>query len=139
MNHPIPWYLLHMKWLTDSEENMKILVTGGAGFIGSHCVDRLVLEGHEVVIVDNLSTGKRRNLNRAATFYKLDIQSSRLEQVFRKERPSLLLHLAAQMDVRRSVEDPVFDARVNILGTLNLLQQAVKHGTRKVIFASSGG
>jgi UDP-glucose 4-epimerase len=118
---------------------MKILVTGGAGFIGSHCVDRLVLEGHEVVIVDNLSTGKRRNLNRAATFYKLDIQSSRLEQVFRKERPSLLLHLAAQMDVRRSVDDPIFDAQVNILGTLNLLQQAVKHGTRKVIFASSGG
>ena len=118
---------------------MKILVTGGAGFIGSHCVDRLVQEGHDVVVVDDLSSGKRRNLNRAAEFYKLDIQSSRLEQVFKKERPSLLLHLAAQMDVRRSVEDPVFDARVNVLGTLNLLDQAVKHGTRKVIFASSGG
>ncbi|WP_447979192.1 SDR family oxidoreductase [Candidatus Nitrospira bockiana] len=118
---------------------MKILVTGGAGFIGSHLVDRLVQEGHDVVIVDNLSTGKRRNVNRAAEFYKVDIQSSRLEQVFRKERPSLVVHLAAQMNVRRSVEDPIFDAQVNIIGMLNLLEQAVKHGTRKVIFASSGG
>lgn len=118
---------------------MKILVTGGAGFIGSHLVDRLVQEGHDVAVVDNLSTGKRRNLNRAAQFYKMDIQSSRIEQVFRKERPSLMIHLAAQMDVRRSVQDPIFDAQVNILGTLNLLEQAVKHGTRKVIFASSGG
>jgi UDP-glucose 4-epimerase len=118
---------------------MKILVTGGAGFIGSHLVDRLVLEGHEVAVVDNLSTGKRRNLNRGAQFYKMDIQSKGLERVFRNERPSLLMHLAAQMDVRRSVEDPVFDAQVNILGTLNLLEQAVAHGTRKAIFASSGG
>lgn len=118
---------------------MKIVVTGGAGFIGSHLVDRLVLEGHEVAVVDNLSTGKRKNLNRAARFYKMDIESSGLERVFRNERPSLLVHLAAQMDVRRSVEDPIFDAQVNILGTLNLLEQAVKHGTRKVIFASSGG
>jgi UDP-glucose 4-epimerase len=98
-----------------------------------------VLEGHEVAVVDNLSTGKRRNLNRAARFYKMDIQSRGLERVFRNERPSLLMHLAAQMDVRKSVEDPVFDAQVNILGTLNLLEQAVKHGARKVVFASSGG
>ena len=118
---------------------MKIVVTGGAGFIGSHLVDRLVLEGHEVAVVDNLSTGKRKNLNRAARFYKMDILSSGLERVFRNERPSLVLHLAAQMDVRRSVQDPVFDAQVNILGTLNVLEQAVKHGARKVIFASSGG
>jgi UDP-glucose 4-epimerase len=118
---------------------MKILVTGGAGFIGSHLVDRLVQEGHEIVVVDNLSTGKRRNLNRAAEFYKLDIQSSRLERVFRNERPSMVMHLAAQMDVRRSVENPTYDAQVNILGTVNVLQQAANHGTRKVIFASSGG
>jgi len=118
---------------------MKIVVTGGAGFIGSHLVDRLIQEGHEVAVVDNLSTGKRKNLNRAARFYKMDIQSSSLERVFRKERPAMLMHLAAQMDVRRSVADPVFDAQVNILGTLNVLNQAVQHGTRKVLFASSGG
>lgn len=118
---------------------MKILVTGGAGFIGSHVVDRLLLEGHEVTVVDNLSTGRRRNLNKAASFYKLDIQNSRLEKVFRNERPSLVMHLAAQMDVRRSVDDPIYDAQVNILGTLNLMEQAFKHGTRKIVFSSSGG
>lgn len=118
---------------------MKVLVTGGAGFIGSHVVDRLILEGHEVVIVDNLVTGKRRNINRAARFYKVDVQSWRLERVFRNERPSVVMHLAAQMDVRKSVEDPMFDAQVNVLGTLNVLQQAVTHGARKVIFSSSGG
>lgn len=118
---------------------MKVLVTGGAGFIGSHIVDRLVQEGHDVVVVDNLSSGKRRNLNRAARFYKTDIQSWRLERVFRNERPNVVLHLAAQMDVRKSVEDPLFDAQVNVLGTLNILQQTVKHGVRKVVFSSSGG
>jgi len=118
---------------------MKVLVTGGAGFIGSHLVDRLVQEGHEVVVVDNLSTGKRRNLNRSARFCKLDIQSWRLERVFRNERPNIVMHLAAQMDVRKSVEDPVFDAQVNVLGMLNVLQQAVRHGVRKMVFSSSGG
>lgn len=118
---------------------MKVLVTGGAGFIGSHLVDRLIQEGHEVVVVDNLLTGKRRNLNKEARFYKQDIQSSRLERVFSRERPLLVMHLAAQVDLRRSVQDPIFDAQVNILGTLNLLEQAVKYGTRKVVFASSGG
>lgn len=118
---------------------MRVLVTGGAGFIGSHLVDRLVQEGHEVIVVDNLATGKRRNINKAARFYKVDIQSWRLERVFRNERPNIVMHLAAQMDVRKSVEDPVFDAQVNVLGTLNVLQQAVKHGVRKVVFSSSGG
>jgi UDP-glucose 4-epimerase len=118
---------------------MKVLVTGGAGFIGSHVVDRLVEEGHYVVVIDNLSSGKRKNVNRAASLYKFDVQSSRLERVFRNERPNVVMHLAAQINVRRSVEDPMFDAQVNILGTMNVLQQAVKHGARKVIFSSSGG
>jgi UDP-glucose 4-epimerase len=118
---------------------MKVLVTGGAGFIGSHVVDRLLQEGHEVVVVDNLVTGKRKNVPKAVQFYKLDIEHSNLERVFRNERPSVVMHLAAQMNVRRSVDDPMFDARVNVLGTLNVLEQASRHGARKVIFSSSGG
>ena len=118
---------------------MRILVTGGAGFIGSHLVDRLIQEGHEVSIVDDLSTGKKKNVNPGADFHKLDILSPKLERVFKKHRPEAILHHAAQMDVRRSVKDPIFDGQVNILGTVNLLEQAVKAGTKRVIFASSGG
>jgi len=119
---------------------MKILITGGAGFIGSHIVDRLVQEGYEVVVVDNLSTGKRKRVNRAARFYRCDIRSRWwLERVFRRERPAIVSHHAAQMDVRRSVLDPKFDADVNILGMLNVLRHSIKYGVRKMIFASSGG
>jgi UDP-glucose 4-epimerase len=118
---------------------VKVLVTGGAGFIGSHLVDRLVQEGNEVVVIDDLSTGKRKQVNKKAQFYKMDIRSKRIERVFRKERPLIVVHLAAQMNVRLSTEDPVFDAEVNILGTINLLEHAVKNGVRKVSFASSGG
>ncbi len=117
---------------------MKVLVTGGAGFIGSHVVDRLVEEGHEVVVVDDLSTGKRKHVNRAAVLYKLDVQSGRLEKVFRNERPSIVIHLAAQVSARQSMENPILDAQVNVLGTMNVLHQAARHGARKVIFASSG-
>lgn len=118
---------------------MKILVTGGAGFIGSHVVDRLVLEGHSVSVIDNLSTGKIENVNREAKFHKIDIVSPRIERVFKKERPELICHLAAQMDVRRSVADPVYDAQSNIIGMLNLLENGIRYGVRKVIFASTGG
>ena len=118
---------------------IKVLVTGGAGFIGSHLVDRLVQEGNQVIVIDNLSTGKRKQVNKKAQLYKMDIRSKRIERVFRKERPLIVVHLAAQMNVRLSTEDPVFDADVNILGTLNFLEHAVKHGVRKVSFASSGG
>ncbi len=118
---------------------MKFLVTGGAGFIGSHVVDRLIQEGNEVVVVDNLSTGKRKQVNKKAVFYKLDIQSKKVDKVFRNERPRILIHLAAQMNVRHSTENPLFDAQVNILGTINLLEHAVRHGVRKVTFASTGG
>ena len=118
---------------------MKILVTGGAGFIGSHIVDRLISEGHEVSVIDNLSTGRIENLNRKAEFYKMDIVSPRIEKVFKKERPELICHLAAQMDVRKSVADPAYDAQTNIIGMLNLLENGMRYGTRRVIFASTGG
>ncbi len=117
----------------------KVLVTGGAGFIGSHLVDRLIQEGNQVVVIDNLSTGKRKQVNKKAVLYKMDIRSKRVERVFRKERPVGVIHLAAQMNVRHSTENPGFDADVNILGMLNILEHAVHNGVRKVSFASSGG
>ena len=118
---------------------MKVLVTGGAGFIGSHVVDMLLENGHEVVVVDDLSTGRRSNLNPAAKFYQLDIRSPEMEAVFAAERPEVVDHHAAQMDVRRSMVDPVFDADVNILGSIKLAQLAMKYGIRKFIHISSGG
>ena len=118
---------------------MKILVTGGAGFIGSHVVDAMLADGHEVVVVDDLSTGRKRNLNPRARFYHMDIRDPGLAEVFERERPEVVDHHAAQMDVRRSVVDPLFDADVNVRGTLNLLEQARTHGTRKVIYVSTGG
>ncbi len=118
---------------------MKVLVTGGAGFIGSHVVDMLLEDDHQVVVVDDLSTGRRSNLNPRAKFYQLDIRSPELEAVFVTERPEVIDHHAAQMDVRRSMVDPVFDADVNILGSIKLAQLAVKYGVRKFIHISSGG
>ena len=96
---------------------MKILVTGGAGFIGSHVVDMLVDAGHDVAVVDDLSTGRRSNLNPNARFYQVDIRSEAMREVFEEERPEVVDHHAAQMDVRKSVEDPIFDADVNIQGS----------------------
>ncbi|RLC39550.1 MAG: UDP-glucose 4-epimerase [Candidatus Nealsonbacteria bacterium] len=118
---------------------MKILVTGGAGFIGSHLTDKLIEQGHKVTVVDNLSTGKKENLNPKAKFYQLDIQSPEIAGVFEKEKPEIVFHFAAQIDVRKSVENPIESAKVNILGSLNLLENSRKYGVKKIIFASSGG
>lgn len=118
---------------------MKILVTGGAGFIGSHVVDRCVAAGHEVVVLDDLSSGRQALVNREATFYQLDIRSPDVSDVFATERPEVVNHHAAQAEVRRSVEDPEFDARVNVLGSLNILVCCRRFGVRRVIYASSGG
>jgi UDP-glucose 4-epimerase len=117
---------------------MNVLITGGAGFIGSHMVDAIVGGGHHAAVVDNLATGKTGNLNPAAVFYQVDISSrDALEEVFARERPAIVSHHAAQTDVRRSMADPCFDARVNVLGFVNLLELCVKYKTQKVIFAST--
>jgi UDP-glucose 4-epimerase len=118
---------------------MRILVTGGAGFIGSHIVDTYITAGHDVIVVDDLSTGKRVNLNPKARFVQADIQDPTVRQLIAREKIDVLNHHAAQMDVRRSVADPLFDARINILGMLNLLEGAREAGVKKIIFASSGG
>lgn len=118
---------------------MKILVTGGAGFIGSHVVDALLADGHDVIVVDDLSTGRRQNLNPKARFYQMDIRDPGLAAVFEHERPEVVDHHAAQMDVRRSVAEPLFDADVNVRGSLNLLELARTFGTRKVVYISTGG
>ena len=118
---------------------MKILVTGGAGFIGSHVADAFIDQGHEVVIVDNLSMGRMENINPRAKFVKMNIQDAEIVELFEKEKFDVVNHHAAQMDVRLSVADPIFDANNNILGTINLLQAAVKNGVKKFMFISSGG
>lgn len=119
---------------------MKILVTGGAGFIGSNVSDAFVAGGHDLVVVDDLSGGKRHQVPEAATFYQTDVQdAAALRDIFAKEKPELLVHHAAQMDVRRSVADPPFDAQVNVVGLLNLLEAGRDNGLRRVLFASSGG
>ena len=118
---------------------MKILVTGGAGFIGSHVVDACVAAGHDVLVVDNLCTGKRENLNPRARFHELDILDAKTADLIRDERPDVVNHHAAQMDVRRSVADPLFDARTNVLGTIALLEASRQAGVKKVLFVSSGG
>lgn len=115
------------------------LVAGGAGFIGSHIVDRAIVDRHRVIVIDNLVTGKKTNINPKAIFVRMDIQDKRLTSVFKKYRPTIVSHHAAQIDVRKSVTDPLFDAQTNILGTLNLLECSRILGVKKFIFASSGG
>ncbi len=118
---------------------MKILVTGGAGFIASQIADAFIENGHDVFIIDDLSTGFEKNVNPKATFIKANIKDKNLSNLFEKEKFDVVDHHAAQMDVRRSVADPEFDANTNILGTINLLQNAVKYRVKKFIFASTGG
>jgi UDP-glucose 4-epimerase len=118
---------------------VKVLVTGGAGFIGSHVCDQFVRGGHEVIALDNLSSGKKENLDPKVRLAQLDIRSPEAAELIRREKPQVICHLAAQMDVRRSVEDPRFDAEANILGFLNLLEAARQSEVKKVIFSSTGG
>lgn len=118
---------------------MKILVTGGAGFIASHVVDAYVAEGHDVVVVDDLSSGRKENVNPGAKLVQLDIRDKSLEQVFKDGAFDVVNHHAAQMDVRRSVADPQFDASINVIGGLNVFENARSHGVKKIIFSSTGG
>jgi UDP-glucose 4-epimerase len=120
-------------------KNKTALVTGGAGFIGSHLVDRLIAEGFTVAVVDDLTNGRREYLHPDAHFYKISITDPKLEVVFAAEKPSVVFHLAAHIDARVSVDDPVHDAEVNIHGSLRVLKQCVRHGVRKLVFSSSGG
>ncbi len=120
---------------------MRILVTGGAGFIGSNTVDALVATGrHEVAVLDDLSAGKREQVNPAARFYEVDLRdAARVTEVVEREKPEVIFHLAAQMDVRRSVASPAFDAEVNLVGFLNLMEAGRRNGLKRVIFSSTGG
>jgi UDP-glucose 4-epimerase len=120
---------------------MRILVTGGAGFIGSHTVDALVATGaHEVSVLDSLSSGKREQVNQNARFYEADLRKAEaILPILEREKPEVIYHLAAQMDVRRSVADPAFDAMVNLVGFLNLMEAARRNGLKRVVFASTGG
>jgi UDP-glucose 4-epimerase len=118
---------------------VKILVTGGAGFIGSHVVDAFLAAGHDVAVLDNLTTGDARNVNPRARLHSMDLRSARLAEVFEAERPDVVAHLAAQASVGRSVTDPIFDASVNVVGGLSLLECCRRYGVRRIIYSSSGG
>jgi UDP-glucose 4-epimerase len=119
---------------------VRILVTGGAGFIGSTAADRFIALGHEVAVLDDLSTGFREFVPQAARFVKADVTDAQaVDRFFAEWRPEIVAHHAAQMDVRKSVDDPVHDARTNLLGGINVLLACTRHGTRKVLYASTGG
>jgi len=118
-------------------KNKKILVTGGAGFIGSHTVDALIEKGANVIIVDNLVTGRKENLNPKAKFYKLNIADSKIERIFKKEKPEIIYHFAFNVLVPKSVENPLMDVD-SIVGSIKVLKNAQKYGAKKIIFSSSG-
>ncbi len=117
----------------------KALVTGGAGFIGSHIVDLLINSGYELVVIDNLSSGKKKNVNLGAHFYQVDINDPDIEEIFNREKPDYVCHQAAQISVSYSVNNPKVDAYCNIIGLLNLLELSLKNGVKGFLFASSGG
>jgi UDP-glucose 4-epimerase len=118
---------------------VKALVTGGAGFIGSHLVDALLAAGHDVCVVDDLSRGRRSSVAAAASLHVVDVRSAALHDVLGAEKPEIVFHQAAQIDVRRSIAEPLLDTEINVVGTVNLLQACVSAGVRRVVFASSGG
>jgi len=119
---------------------MKVLVTGGAGFIGSNLVDKLIEAGHMVVVVDNLSSGKMRNVNGEAKFYTADIlDTNRMNEIFKVEGPEIVYHMAAQTMLRVSIDDPLFDARTNIIGTISVLEACRKNDVKRIIYTSTGG
>ncbi len=118
---------------------MKILITGGAGFIASHVVDRTIQAGHEGVVVDDLSSGRRDHVHPDAGFYRIAIEDPGLREVFEQERPDVVNHHAAQASVSVSVKDPMLDARINVLGSVNLFEQCARFGVKKIIAISSGG
>jgi UDP-glucose 4-epimerase len=117
----------------------KILVTGGAGFIGSTLVDKLINEGNEVVVIDDLSSGKKDYVNPQAKFYKIDICSDKIAKIFKEEKFDFVYHLAAQIDVRKSVADPEFDNKINVLGGINIIENCRANKIKKIIMASTGG
>lgn len=130
----------HGQYWQETIVSKKVLVTGGAGFIGSNIADRYIQEGYSVVIVDNLSTGFKENINPGAKFYLADIgDGKKLREIFETEKPDYVNHHAAQIDVRKAVADPVFDARTNILGSINLIGESLRIGIEKFIYISSGG
>ncbi len=116
---------------------MKVMITGGAGFIGRYVVNNVISKGHTAVVVDNLSTGELYNINNKAVFYELDIRDNGLQKIMHQEKPEVLIHLAAQISVNKSMEQPIMDAEVNITGTINTLNSCVKEKVRKVIYTSS--
>lgn len=116
---------------------MRVLITGGAGFIGSHVTDLLIDEGYDVTIIDNLSNGKMANVNPKAKLYNIDIRDEKVLDIFKAEKPDVLIHHAAQIKVQSSISNPMLDASVNIIGTLNLLEASRKSGVKKVIYPAS--
>lgn len=117
----------------------KVLITGGAGFIGSHLGDSLIKEGYRVVVLDNFSSGRKENVHSGAKLYKADITSLKISTIFQEEKPDFVFHFAAHIEARESLKNPIFDAKTNILGSLNVLENCRKFKVRKIIFASSGG